>query len=153
MAGKRKKRNRSAHDGKGNKRQKISGGFNGKDPVVKHAVLAQYYPQVYTLREYLLSKLPATSKARRKKIVSVGQQQQSDGTTDGPIDGLASFLDSTLIGVLKYKDASPEERLKQWVTFSQRLDTSDSNLTNLSGTGFSQSEVRRRIPCIYIYAG
>jgi len=144
MARKRK-RNRSAHDDKGDKRQKVSGGFNGKDPVVKHAVLAQYYPQVYTLREYLLSKLPATSKARRKKIVSVGKKPQSDGTTDG----LASFLDSTLIGVLKYKDASPEERLKQWATFSQRLDTSDSNLINLSGTGFSQSEVRRRIPCIY----
>jgi len=144
MAGKRK-RNRPGHDGGGDKRQKISGGFNGKDPVVKHAVLAQYYPQVFTLREYLLSKLPATSKVRRKKIVSVGKKPQSDGITDD----LASFLDRTLIGVLKYKDASPEERLKQWATFSQRLDTSDSDLTNLSGIEFSQSEVRRRISYIY----
>jgi len=137
MAGKKKKRNRAGRGIKGdNKRQGISRGFNSKDPVIKSAVLAQYYPQVCSLRKYLLSKLPTSSKIRKKKILSVGRNDQ----TNGGDCSLASFLDQTLIGVLKYKDISQEERLQQWTSFSQRIDTSDSNLGNTMG-GFSQLEV------------
>jgi telomerase reverse transcriptase len=137
MAGKRK-RNRSGHGNeRANKRQKVYGSLNGKDPVVKDALLSQYYPQVFSLREYLISKLPTASKIRRKKILSVGRK--SEGEKD---QSLAEFLDQTLVGVLSCKDVSPEERLQQWTSFSQRNDTSDSNIGNLSGIWqFSMSEV------------
>jgi hypothetical protein len=137
MAGKRK-RNRAGHGNECvNKRQKVYESLNGKDPVVKDALLSQYYPQVFSLREYLISKLPTASKIRRKKILSVGRK--SEGGKD---QNLAEFLDQTLVGVLSHKDVSPEERLQQWTSFSQRNDTSDSNIGNLSGIGqFSMSEV------------
>ncbi|CAD6591538.1 MAG: hypothetical protein ASARMPREDX12_005212 [Alectoria sarmentosa] len=38
---------------------------------VKHPALGLYYRNILTLRDYLLSKLPITSKARRRKIVSI----------------------------------------------------------------------------------
>jgi len=140
MAGKRR-RSRPGQGTEGDsKRPRLSGACNGKDPVVRTALLAQYYPQVFSLREYLISKLPPTSKIRRKKILSVGRRPQwGVGEHD---QTLADILDNTLVGVSKYNAVSPEERLKQWSSFSQCLDTSESNLTNLGGTGvFSQSEV------------
>jgi hypothetical protein len=140
MAGKRK-RNRPGCGGRAeSKRQKISGGFNPKNPVIKSAVLAKYYPQVLTLREYLLSKLPASSKIRRRKILSVGTRRVPGGEGDA----LATHLDETLVGILTHRDISQEVRLQQWNTFSQRIDTSDSNVGNTSGLGgFSQVEVGR----------
>ncbi|EFX01630.1 telomerase reverse [Grosmannia clavigera kw1407] len=42
------------------------------DPVVKHALLTRCFPQVLTLRAYLLSRLPASSRIRRKKLREVG---------------------------------------------------------------------------------
>lgn len=141
MAGKRK-RNRPGRESQGgNKRQRISGGTNSKEPVVKSAVLAKYYTQVYTLREYLLSKLPITSKIRRKKILAVGRNKKLPGEED-EIHVLANHLDQTLVGVSNHRDISPEERLQQRTAFSQRVDTSDSNIGNTSLIGgFSQIEV------------
>jgi hypothetical protein len=138
MAGKRK-RNKHGIEGD-QKRQRICGNQDGKDPVVKHAVLAQCYPQVFTLREYLLFKFPATSKIRRKKVLNIGRKQSLDNEIG--CNALSSVLDRTLVGVLKRNEISTEERIQQWTSFSQRVDTSNSTFANLSGTGnFSQSEV------------
>lgn len=143
MAGKRKRTRQShAHDGDP-KRQKISnsaqGSGNSKDHAIKQTLLAQYYPQVLTLHEYLLQRLPNTSKIRRKKISSVGR--------DPSEQPLSSFLDQTLIGISTSTDASKSERWSQWTTFSQRMDESASTLINLSSPGvFSQSDVRFPTP-------
>lgn len=147
MVGKRK-RSRPGHESHGHdKRQRISGVPDQKDPVIKSAVLARYYPQVLTLREYLLSKLPPASKIRRKKIRSVGRNAAAKEE-----DALAKHLDQTLVGVLKYKEISQEERLQQWSTFSQRVDTSDSNVENTSViAAFSQVEVCRYLILSRIY--
>jgi telomerase reverse transcriptase len=136
---KKRKRTRRGTEGD-TKRQKLRGNNSGRDPVVKQALLAQYYPRVFNLREYLLYKLPATSKIRRKKILNLGREQSVDSKRD--CSALSDFLDHTLIGVLKCNEVLPEERIQQWTSFSQRLDTSNSALVNLSGTGnLSQSEV------------
>jgi len=136
MTGKRK-RARPKHRAEcGPKRQKLSDSSNSKDAVVKQALLAQFYPQVLSLREFLISKLPPSSKIRRKKILSVGKKRESE--TD---QKLSKFLDQTLVGVSKHKGVSQEERLQQWTTFSQRADDSVS-FANTTGVGiFSQSEV------------
>lgn len=107
---------------------------------MKHALLAQYYPRVLSLREYLLSKLPPTSKIRRKKILTVGCSL--GGETRERDQALADALDKTLVGISKQGELSREERWQQWTSFSQKADTSVSTLANISGIGlFSQPDV------------
>lgn len=145
MAGKRKRTRRGREDHGQDKRQRISEFSSTKNPIIKSAVLAQYYHAVQTLREYLLSKLPATSKVRKRKILSVGRKLQ---VKEGEV-ALAKLLDETLVGVLKHPEVSQKDRAQQWNQFSQRLDTSDSNIGNTSGIGrFSQLEVGLK-SCIY----
>ncbi|PBP24578.1 Telomerase reverse transcriptase [Diplocarpon rosae] len=136
MAGKRKRKRPGQGCEGDQKRQKVSSS-HGTEPLVKQALLAKYYPQVMTLREYLISKLPSTSKIRRKKIRSVGRRPEDKESEQQ----LSRFLDQTLIGVSTFKEASQDERWKHWATFSQRSDDSTS-LVNLSGVGsFSQNEL------------
>lgn len=139
MAG-RRKRKRTGNSEVGEKRQKVAGGFNAKDPIVKHALLDQYYPEVSSLREYLLARLPPSSKIRRKKILSVGRKPD-DKESDRK---LSHFLDHTLVGVFQNGDCSQEDRWRQWPTFSQKPDESTSfgNLSTIQI--YSQSEVSQR---------
>ena len=140
MGAKRRKSRTGKGDENDQKRQKLKGNTFVKEPVVKRALLAQYYCPVLTLREYLLSKLPSTSKVRRKKIRSCGCKSQRGVGEDER--ELSSFLDQTLVGVSRH-DLSADNRRQQWTAFSQRADESVSTLSNLSGIGqFSQSEVR-----------
>ncbi|OHW95613.1 telomerase reverse transcriptase [Colletotrichum incanum] len=65
---------------------------------IKHCVLQQYYENVQTLREYLLAKLPGSSRLRRKKIASLGKDDiQSRKEDNGLIPELPLLLDTTLI--------------------------------------------------------
>jgi telomerase reverse transcriptase len=146
MVGKRK-RPRPNHRVHGaQKRQKISERSNSQDLVVKEAVLAQFYPQVLSLRDFLISKLPANSKVRRKKILSVGKKPDSEADQK-----LSKHLDQTLVGVSKQVVISQQERWHQWATFSQKADDSVS-FANLTGAGmFSQSEVGTCYLCFDCY--
>ncbi|APA07224.1 hypothetical protein sscle_02g019940 [Sclerotinia sclerotiorum 1980 UF-70] len=131
-----------------NKRQRTSGDGYSKDPPVKQALLNKYYPNVLCLRDYLLSKLPVSSKVRRKKLSSVGRKASAnipyqDGDDDEDEDRvLGDFLDGTLIGVSSNNGLSQEDRLKEWVSFSQRGDVSVSTIANSNCTDvYSQSEI------------
>lgn len=106
---------------------------------MKHALLAHHYPDVLSLRQYLVLKLPSASKIRRKKILTVGRDIGPE--TSDRDKALGHVLDQTLVGVSKYGGVSQEERWQQWTSFSQKADTSISAF-NISGVGlFSQSEV------------
>lgn len=139
MTGKRKRKRSDRGSDSHCKRQAVQKG--NCDPVVKQALLVQFYPQVLTLREYLLSKLPSTSKVRRKKISSLGKGRQSQARpTD---EALSAFLDGTLVGVSVSNTRNGDERWHQWTTFSQKVDESTSMFADLSSGGsYSQSEVR-----------
>lgn len=125
---------------------------------MKHALLAQYYPAVLTLRQYLLDNLPASSRLRRRKIAAVGSDPSTDQRPDGIAAQLATLLDTTLVGLhvlpKHLAKSQSESRLQQWIDYSQR---DDSHVT-LSGSGDAsalhfQSEVgitvvvKRRKPC------
>jgi telomerase reverse transcriptase len=144
MAGKRKRKRPDKSLGLGNseKRQKISNPTKtiaSRDSVVKQALLSQFYPEVLTLREYLLSRLPTTSKIRRKKVLYVGTLKDSESCANSR---LSTFLDRTLVGATKPKDAKREDRWRHWAAFSQRVDDSISTLIDLNSIGkFSQSDV------------
>lgn len=143
MAGKRKRPKSGRSDSPGDKRQRISPAKALQEGVVRQNLLSQYYSKVLTLREYLLSKLPPSSKVRRKKIISVTARGSTD-VVDGDLDNecLARHLDGTLVGVSYETSESKVERWKQWTSFSQVADNSESTIRVVGNTsGCYVSEV------------
>ncbi|KAJ0365723.1 hypothetical protein COL154_004303 [Colletotrichum chrysophilum] len=66
---------------------------------VRQSVLLQYYDNAQNLREYLLSRLPSSSRLRRKKIASIGLSRTSLAKEALPAEAdLSKLLDSTLSG-------------------------------------------------------
>lgn len=126
--------------------------------VVKHVLLAQYYPKVQTLRQYILDKLPSTSKIRRKKISALGNAESdadtavrdAKGNPEGTRAGLIELLDTTLVGTQvlprEVAKAQSDSRLQQWIDYSQR----DESYVTISGDTASaihlQSEVSSLCP-------
>lgn len=126
--------------------------------VLKHALLAQYYPNILTLRQYVLASLPASSKIRRKKISALGKTdqaaaedahpavQESEKDPDHIRASLAKLLDTTIVATHVYPTAfaesQPDGRFQRWTDYSQKGD--DSHVT-LSGGGagavYCQTEV------------
>ena len=116
-----------------------------------HPVLSLYYGKIYSLREYLLSKLPASAKSRRRKIASVGNTHEdaNDVVHQGVQTGnskdhdtrWAGLLDSVLVGVRV--DREPDNfRMKDFEVFSQR--THSTVASSIDEGTFSQHEVRRK---------
>jgi telomerase reverse transcriptase len=112
---------------------------------VKHGLLAQYYSEIQTLRQYALSKLPASSRIRRRKIALLGLRQPSPERprTEDEI-ALAELLDSTIIARRHQAETDNDHRWEQWVGFSQKGVESYVTLSDgLRGSIYSQSEVRQ----------
>ncbi|KAK0731718.1 hypothetical protein B0H67DRAFT_84786 [Lasiosphaeris hirsuta] len=131
------------------------GQLQSTDSGVEHELLAQYYSEVRTLREYALAKLPASSRIRRRKIASVGlpsaektSEKTSEKTAADEALALGQFLDTTLVAC-RGKTApdtearrTPDLRWQQWIGFSQRADESYVTLSDgLRGSIYSQSEI------------
>lgn len=114
--------------------------------VVKHALLAQYYPNLLTLRQYVLASLPASSKIRRKKISALGKTGQAAAGDAHPAvheaekdhdnirAPLARLLDTTIVAThvcpTAFGESQPDGRFQRWIDYSQKGD--DSHVT-LSG--------------------
>lgn len=111
---------------------------------IQHAVLSRFYPRVYSLRDYVLSRLPPTSKIRRKKVAAIGKP---DGTQNPPLSDIersvGNLLDHTLVGILEDATCIPaDDRWGRWTTFSQKGDESYVTLSDgIADSKFSQSEV------------
>ncbi|CAG8973146.1 hypothetical protein HYALB_00008677 [Hymenoscyphus albidus] len=145
MAGKRKRKRPGNAAEIPDKRQKISNSKSNtslatpKDSVIKQALLTRFYSRVFTLREYLLERLPSSSKIRRKKVLHIGSSRIPNEEGD---QELSLFLDRTLVGVLCQNDDAKEDRRQQWASLSQIADESVSTLIDLRAVGwFSQSEI------------
>lgn len=113
---------------------------------VRHTLLSRLYPHLSTLREYVLTKLPPSSRLRRKKIASVGRQdvgpENSRPCSDIEV-AVGRLLDTTLVGFYDTPPAKSDNRWEQWANFSQRGDESYVTLADGSaGALFSQREVR-----------
>jgi hypothetical protein len=113
-----------------------------------HPVLRRLYPQVHTLRQHLLSRLPKSSKGRRRRIAQLGltTPAQDENATTHDIDvQVGQLLDSTLVGC--FPDAQPKniedeakERDREFEHFTQQRSQSVSGGTFKSGY-IRQSEV------------
>ncbi|KAF2831905.1 hypothetical protein CC86DRAFT_82738 [Ophiobolus disseminans] len=80
-----------------------------------HPVLRRFYPGVVTLRHYLLSKLPNSSKNRRRRISQLGYAtpaQKDAATGDVDVD-LGQLLDSTLVGYSPYTIPNTQEQAEK----------------------------------------
>jgi hypothetical protein len=87
------------------------------------SVLSLSYHKVLTLRNYFLSKLPSSSRVRRKRL-----EKYTDLS-------LTSLLDTCVVGVLS--EPTPEiqeERAREFVSFTQPQETARQGLTARSQT-------------------
>lgn len=138
---KRKRATRAAQDIHAAKTS-IGSASSSPDIPVKRDLLEQCYLRVQTLRQYLLAKLPGSSRLRRKKIASIGQGESCPDLEAR----LARLLDTTLVCTSKEGETqqveAKETRWQQWLSFSQK---GDESYVTLSGGPdepfFSQSEI------------
>ncbi|KAJ5577953.1 Telomere reverse transcriptase [Penicillium hispanicum] len=103
-----------------------------------HPVISLYYPEVLTLRQYLLRQLPISSKLRRRRIASLRPLP-----TASPNAGrsLSELLDSTLVGLLKKSSPNVDsDRQRDYRAFTQSQSRSILVSTDTGPTS-PQSEV------------
>jgi hypothetical protein len=96
-------------------------------PGTDHPVLRRLYPQVLTLRHYLLSQLPKASKNRRRRLSQLGATPVQHDASAHDVDiQLGQLLDSALIGCFpatEPKNAAQEvkERNRDIENFTQQF--------------------------------
>lgn len=123
------KRPRCDHDGQ----------TSGPQKTTSHPVLSQYYPTVLALREYVLSRLPCTSRIRRKKIRRIGR---GPGPLSEAEARVSHLLDTTFIGAPEVSKEQLDEKGKAAATYSQTNEESNVTLSDVFGKStFSQTEV------------
>jgi telomerase reverse transcriptase len=143
-----RKRSRSqgpgrGHDGSAYPPAKHLKRENAAHPTIAgHALLAQHYAEIGTLRQYVVSKLPASSRLRRKKIALVGQRTSSEKALTEEELALKELLDTTIVASREHAGDPKDYRWQHWVSFSQKGDESYVTLSDgLQGSLYSQSEV------------
>lgn len=105
---------------------------------ITHPVISLYYRELLTLRQYLLSHLPVSSKLRRRRIASLASSSAEPTS-------LANLLDSTLVGVLKQSTPKVDsERQRDYRAFTQSQSRSILVSTDTGATS-PQSEVGSRL--------
>lgn len=128
------KRKQIGNDALISKKVKIS----ATDTPVRRDLLERCYVRVSTLREYIISKLPSSSRLRRKKISSLGQ----DPNPSSLEIHLARILDTSLVCAHENGQETNDTRWDQWLSFSQKGDESYVSTSNgINGSIFSQNEV------------
>lgn len=122
-----------------------------------HPVLHRLYPQLPTLRHYLLSRLPSSFKNRRRRIALLGRAppapaQTSDTSPVQHVDyTVAQLLDSALVGCAAHVTAqehalAAKERDQDLQTFTQQRSQSSPGATYKPGY-YKQPEVCR-VTCL-----
>ena len=107
------------------------------DPPVTRQLLSLYYPRIITLRQFLVSSLPLSSIARRRRVSTYGSDSQA-GTRQH------HYFDSTLIGVLAEPQATVQEARKHdFVAFThlqqRSTDSSNGNIQSIRFAEVSRS--------------
>ena len=112
---------------------------------VTHPTLSLYYRNIFTLKDYLLSKLPITSKVRRRKIasilpdtVNVDQEDGETSTLRQERHCLSKVLNSTLVCTVD--EQTPQfrpSRVKEFETFSQHVNPTAGSSIGGSTTSIS----------------
>ncbi|KAF3038844.1 hypothetical protein E8E12_007738 [Didymella heteroderae] len=114
---------------------------------IEQPVLQRFYPRLLTLRHYLLSVLPKSSRNRRRKLAHLGRPIASNNATSicEPDVELGRLLDSTVIGQCETakidgQEQLTKERVRDIETFTQQLSPAITGGTFQPGY-FKQAEV------------
>lgn len=157
MAGKRKRHR--PHKLDEGSRKRVCDDTNKPTPIAaSHPTLSLYYPQILTLRNYVLSRLPASSKSRRRKVASIETQvsarstvvdcvRPSQGSDYDDETNLAKLLDRTLVCLTPHGSRLAwKTREKDFQAFSQKHDGADES--SLLEGNTPQSEVNYHTPTL-----
>ncbi|KAL1635716.1 Telomerase reverse transcriptase [Diplodia intermedia] len=97
-------------------------------PPVTHPVLQRFYPQVLSLRQFLLSRLARASTRKRRRIAQLGLGREPTAAPGAvTADDLRILLDDTWVGAAHH--TAPAELVdleKDFEIFSQQLPSSSS---------------------------
>ncbi|KAL8950083.1 MAG: hypothetical protein Q9222_003867 [Ikaeria aurantiellina] len=134
MSGKRKRHRPDKSDAVSRNRTKRDTEPAGQGPTT-HPTLSLYYPRILTLRAYLLSKLPKSSKTRKRKITALsGNVASGCNAQEGLIPAndtnarLAKLLDCTLVCERPHEDVFKlHSKERDFQTFSQRFEGVDES--------------------------
>ncbi|KAH7391761.1 hypothetical protein BKA66DRAFT_26045 [Pyrenochaeta sp. MPI-SDFR-AT-0127] len=146
------KRRRSSHGGGGAPKKPrrplrtLDQSAHATTPGADHPVLQRLYPQVLTLRHYLLSQLPTSAKSRRRRIAQLGLSTAAEnGASTHHLDAeLGQLLDSALIGSFpgsstESEEQAARERTRDIDVFTQQRPQGNTGATFKPGY-FLQSE-------------
>ncbi|KXX74891.1 Telomerase reverse transcriptase [Madurella mycetomatis] len=138
-----RKRNRSEGDRSSRPAKHVKRANAACDTTIGHTLLTQYYSEIQTLRQYVISKLPASSRLRRKKITSVGRGASPPNQSHTEEErAIGELLDSTIVASRQHAGDTEGHRWEQWVRFSQKGDESYVTRSDgLKGSTFWQSEI------------
>lgn len=142
------KRKSTSHAGSPRKKAHVVDQSASATPAaIEQPVLQRFYPRLLTLRHYLLSVLPKSSRNRRRKLAQLGRPVASNKATSTcePDIELGQLLDSTVIGEHQTAKTNDEEqltreRIKDIETFTQQLSPAVTGGTFEPGY-FKQAEV------------
>lgn len=121
------KRKRQSREAKAStKRQRT--GDNKQAPIVP--LLKQYYHEVHSLRNYLVSRLPRSSKKRRRRLLHYGLQSAQDESILVD-DATARLLDEIQVGTSKHVGNREElEQLDEEISvFTQQVSETDISVS------------------------
>jgi hypothetical protein len=131
-----KRKRRSHHSSEAVKRQRLD---DNKQASIT-PLLQQYYHGVHTLRTYLVSRLPRSSKKRRRRLLHYGLQPIQDESII-VCDATVQLLDTILVGTAKDIPTQELEQLDQDISvFTQQVSESDVSISPSAGH-LKQSEV------------
>lgn len=144
------KRKRTSRAGGPRKKAHLAGQSANATPAaaIEQPVLQRFYPRLLTLRHYLLSALPKSSRNRRRKLAQLGlpiAPNQAAASTCSPDVELGQLLDLTVIGEHKTAKVEDEEQLakersRDIESFTQQLSPAITGASFRPGS-FMQSEV------------
>lgn len=119
--------------------------YEQKHPSMTCAVLPLYYARVWTLREYLLSKLNGSSKVRRRLLTQYGLCNDSEDDQD-----VCRLLDEVVVGTLSTVDKGELSQDQELSIFSQQINESTGGSSSSSSKHkSSQAEVGYSVHLIF----
>lgn len=134
---KRKRKSRSTRD---SKRPRIDNDCCAQHPIVP--LLEQYYQEVHSLRTYLISRLPKSSKKRRRRLLHCGLQPVHDDSVIVE-QSVVELLDSILVGASKHVSVQELDHVNQDISvFTQQVSGTDISVSPSAGQ-LRHSEVRK----------
>lgn len=140
----RKRRSDTTRD---SKRQRLDERHAVQHPIVP--LLQQYYQEVHSLRTYLVSRLPKSSKKRRRRLLHYGLQVVNDDSIVVE-HSVVELLDSMLVGSSNRVPTQEVNQLDGDISvFTQQVSETDVTVSPSAGR-LRQAEVGNSVVFLYL---